>query len=239
MNLSEYPHRRYNPLVGEWVLVSPHRTNRPWQGHQEAPQVEKTPEYDPSCYLCPGNSRAGGVSNPEYTDTFVFKNDFSALLPDTPMDGMDMDGLFRAHSERGICKVICFSPRHDLTLSLMDPPDIRKVVDVWEREYLALGAVEFINYVQIFENRGATMGCSNPHPHGQIWSNETVPPLPKKEQDNQQAYLQNHGDACSATILKRSLISPRELWWRTLLSSPLYLSGRYGPLKPSSFRDVM
>ncbi|MCF7913608.1 MAG: UDP-glucose--hexose-1-phosphate uridylyltransferase [Spirochaetaceae bacterium] len=192
MNLSEYPHRRYNPLTGDWVLVSPHRTKRPWQGHQEKAQVEEKPSYDPNCYLCPGNSRAGGITNPDYQNTFVFVNDFSALLEDAPTDRMDEDNLFIAHSERGVCKVICFSPRHDLTLPLMEVEDIRRVVDVWEEEYRRLGEKEFINYVQIFENRGATMGCSNPHPHGQIWSNETIPQIPQQETNMQRHYLETH-----------------------------------------------
>lgn len=192
MNLTDYPHRRYNPLTGDWVLVSPHRTKRPWQGHQEKAQVEEKPSYDSNCYLCPGNSRAGGITNPDYQNTFVFVNDFSALLEDAPSERMDEDNLFIAHSERGVCKVICFSPRHDLTLPLMEVEDIRRVVDVWEEEYRRLGEKEFINYVQIFENRGATMGCSNPHPHGQIWSNETIPQIPQQETNMQRHYLETH-----------------------------------------------
>jgi len=203
MNLTEYPHRRYNPLTGDWVLVSPHRTKRPWQGHQEKAQVEEKPSYDPNCYLCPGNSRAGGITNPDYRDTFVFVNDFSALLEDAPTDRMDEDNLFIAHSERGVCKVICFSPRHDLTLPLMEVEDIRRVVDVWEEEYRRLGEKEFINYVQIFENRGATMGCSNPHPHGQIWSNETIPQIPQQETNMQRHYLETHQSCLLCDYVKK------------------------------------
>ena len=203
MNLTEYPHRRYNPLTGDWVLVSPHRTKRPWQGHQEKAQVEEKPSYDPHCYLCPGNSRAGGITNPDYRDTFVFVNDFSALLEDAPTDRMDEDNLFIAHSERGVCKVICFSPRHDLTLPLMEVEDIRRVVDVWEEEYRLLGEKEFINYVQIFENRGATMGCSNPHPHGQIWSNETIPQIPQQETNMQRHYLETHQNCLLCDYVKK------------------------------------
>lgn len=195
MNLKEFPHRRYNPLTGEWVLVSPHRTRRPWQGRKEKPQLEKTVEYDPGCYLCPGNSRAGGIQNPDYSDTFVFVNDYSALLPESPKDDLNREDLLIARSERGICKVICFSPRHDLTLPLMEIRDIRKVIDVWEHEYQVLGNTPFIRYVQIFENRGASMGCSNPHPHGQVWSSETIPQIPAKELEHQQSYLEAH-DSC-------------------------------------------
>ena len=205
MNLKDYPHRRYNPLTGDWVLVSPHRTKRPWQGHEEDAQVEEKPHYDPNCYLCPGNSRAGGVTNPDYNNTFVFVNDFAALLEENPSDRMDEDDLFIAHSERGVCKVICFSPRHDLTIPLMKVEDIKRVVDVWEQEYRELGQKEFINYVQIFENRGATMGCSNPHPHGQIWSNETVPQIPQQETNMQRNYMDTHQSCLLCDYLEKEL----------------------------------
>jgi UDPglucose--hexose-1-phosphate uridylyltransferase len=195
-NLTEHPHRRYNPLLREWLLVSPHRTQRPWQG-----QVEDVPQaaavtYDPKCYLCPGNERAGGVRNPPYEGTFVFVNDFSALLPDVPGGEVDRGGLIRAQSERGICRVVCFSPRHDLTLASMTTADIRGVVDEWARQYHELGSLDFINYVQIFENRGAMMGASNPHPHGQIWSSESVPNAPAAEQASFEAYRAEHAGGC-------------------------------------------
>ena len=176
------PHRRFNPLSGDWVLVSPHRTARPWLGQVEPAAAPPQPEYDPACYLCPGNVRAGGVHNPCYTSTFVFDNDFAALKPDTPPDRFDRDGLLIAEGEPGICRVVCFSPKHNLTIANMELPDLRRVVDVWVEQYAELGARPGIRYVQIFENRGAMMGASNPHPHCQIWSNHTVPNEPAKEQ---------------------------------------------------------
>ncbi len=204
MLLQDSPHRRFNPLTGEWILVSPHRAKRPWQGQVEQAEVEKKPEYDPHCYLCPGNERAGGKANPLYDSTFVFVNDFSALLPDvsegeyygpsvaTAENPSIISELFRAESERGICKVICFSPKHNLTIPLLPETAIKQVIDVWSEEYRSIGAKPFINYVQIFENRGSAMGCSNPHPHGQIWSNQTVPVIPGKETERQQLYLERN-----------------------------------------------
>jgi UDPglucose--hexose-1-phosphate uridylyltransferase len=187
---NDHPHRRYNPLTGEWVLVSPHRTQRPWQGQVEKQPPEERPAYDPRCYLCPGNERAGGARNPAYDSTFVFTNDFSALLPDTPPARSD-HSLLRYESQQGTCRVVCFSPRHDLTLPEMDLPDIRRVIDVWAAQVVKLG--QRFRWVQIFENKGEIMGCSNPHPHGQIWALDALPNEPNKEEGQQRAYLAGHG----------------------------------------------
>jgi UDPglucose--hexose-1-phosphate uridylyltransferase len=193
MELSEQPHRRLNPLTGEWVLVSPHRATRPWQGATEDTAPESRPAYDPACYLCPGNERAGGHRNPDYPGTFVFDNDFAALRPDGPHVRVDVEGLFVAEAEPGRCRVICFSPRHDLTLPDMAPADVRRVVDLWAEQYLELGADPAIGHVQIFENKGEMMGCSNPHPHGQIWAQRSLPLLPASEGERQETHFRRHG----------------------------------------------
>ena len=192
-NLSNHPHRRYNPLSREWVLVSPHRTQRPWQGQVEATPPDQRPQFDPGCYLCPGKARAGGEHNPAYESTFVFTNDYAALLPDTPGGSFDRGGLLRAESDRGTCRVVCFSPRHDLTLAEMEVSALARVVDVWVEQYDDLAGQPQVNYVQIFENRGAMMGASNPHPHGQIWATELVPLNVAREQEAQAEYFTSHG----------------------------------------------
>jgi UDPglucose--hexose-1-phosphate uridylyltransferase len=202
LNPQEHPHRRLNPLTGEWIFVSPHRARRPWQGKVEAAPPVNRPSYDPGCYLCPGNARAGTEKNPAYQSTFVFDNDFSALLPDTPAVLSDNAGLLVAQGEPGRCRVVCFSPRHDLTLAELTAEEIRAVVDVWAEEYRALGALPFVKYVQIFENKGELMGCSNPHPHCQIWAEQTVPGEPSKEMKQLKAYRRTHGRCLLCDYLK-------------------------------------
>jgi UDPglucose--hexose-1-phosphate uridylyltransferase len=191
LKLTEDPHRRFNPLTNEWVLVSPHRATRPWQGEVAPLPTAKEPAYDPTCYLCPGNSRAGGVHNPAYTNTFVFDNDFAALKLDTPRERLDVEcmGLLVAQGEPGICRVMCFSPRHDLTLATMGVDAIETVVRTWMEQFRELGEMASINHVQIFENRGAMMGASNPHPHCQIWSSASIPDVPSKELASQEKYF--------------------------------------------------
>lgn len=179
-DFAEQSHRRFNPLLCEWVLVSPHRTQRPWQGQVETLPPETTVSYDPSCYMCPGNTRASGTTNPKYKGALVFDNDFPALRLQTPDEGIE-DGLLLARGESGICRVVCFTPRHDLTLSRMETSAIREIVDVWAEQYSELGAMANIRHVQIFENRGAMMGASNPHPHCQIWATSSLPNVPERE----------------------------------------------------------
>ena len=174
-DLKEHSHTRLNILTVDWILVSPHRSKRPWQGKVEDLPKDDRPPYDPACYLCPGNKRADGSIIPAYKYSFVFVNDFSALLANTPEGSVNEEGLLIANSESGICKVICFSPRHDLTLPQMKVDDIEKVIELWQEEFAAIASNPSIKYIQIFENKGEIMGCSNPHPHGQIWSSSSVP----------------------------------------------------------------
>ena len=189
-NPQDHPHRRRNPLTGEYVLVSPHRTKRPWQGKVEKPLTESRPQYDPECYLCPGNARAGNAHNPDYEGTFVFTNDFAALLQDTP-EYRSESPLFTSESVGGTCRVICFSPRHDLTLAEMSPADIRRVVDLWATQQKELG--ERYAWVQIFESKGEMVGSSNAHPHGQIWASDFLPNEAKTEDAYQKAYFEKEG----------------------------------------------
>ena len=200
----EQSHRRFNPLSNSWVLVSPHRTKRPWQGAVEAVPAVKPPRYDPSCYLCPGNPRAGGVLNPKYKSTFVFDNDFAALKKDVPAARVDLHdkGLIVAETEPGICRVMCFSPRHDLTLASMPLRGIEEVIRAWTAQTRELAGVPGIGHVQIFENRGEMMGASNPHPHCQIWATSTVPEEPARELNAQKTYQQDHGSCLLCDCLK-------------------------------------
>jgi UDPglucose--hexose-1-phosphate uridylyltransferase len=187
------PHRRFNPLTRDWVLVSPQRARRPWLGQVEKTSPENLPQYDPTCYLCPGNERAGGVRNPPYTGTFVFDNDFAALLPDTvPGSPAPSHPLLASSPERGVCRVVCFSPRHDLTLPELDNPAIENVLSAWARASADLGAKDFIRYTQVFENKGELMGCSNPHPHSQIWAQSELPNEIARELASQTAYFDEH-----------------------------------------------
>lgn len=202
--LNNTPHRRYNILTGEWILVSPHRTKRPWQGKAEDSKNQKMEQYDPSCYLCPGNTRASGDTNPDYKEPFTFVNDFSSLLPNSPEIDFE-EGLLKAESEKGICKVVCFSPDHSLTLPLMDEKDITRVIQMWKKEYVELGANERINYVQIFENKGVIMGCSNPHPHGQIWSQSSIPTEILKKSIKFKEYWNKNQRSLLADYLKQEL----------------------------------
>ena len=188
------PHRRFNLLTGEWVLVSPQRAKRPWLGQTEKPPVENLPQYDPTCYLCPRNERAGGIKNPDYRGTFTFDNDFASLLPDSIQGTHAPDSpLLNVEPERGICRVVCFSPRHDLTLPELEIPALEGVIAAWAEQTRELGQKDFIQYVQVFENKGAMMGCSNPHPHSQVWASSHIPNEPAKEVENQKAYFNEHG----------------------------------------------
>ena len=209
------PHRRFNPLTGESVLVSPHRAKRPWLGQIEKSSLENLPPYDPTCYLCPRNERAGGLTNPDYKSTFAFDNDFAALLPDEAPTHASDHPLFASVSERGLCRVVCFSPRHDLTLPELDHASVENVIVTWIEQSAELGAKDFIHYVQVFENKGAVMGCSNPHPHSQLWGNEHIPNEPAKELEHQKAYF----DQYSHTLLSDYLAEEHKRKERILFTN--------------------
>ena len=196
-------HRRKNILTGEWVLVSPHRTKRPWQGMQEQAKELKTLKYDPNCYLCPGNSRVNNEINPDYKNTYSFINDFSAIL-DVKIENFK-DNLLEAHTESGICKVLCYSPNHSLTMPQMDESEIVSIIKLWQKEYKDLGSIENINNIQIFENKGESMGCSNPHPHGQIWAQKSIPTEILKKQNNFKKFYENNNQSMLLAYIKKEL----------------------------------
>lgn len=204
-DLKEHPHTRLNLLTGEWILVSPHRMKRPWQGKVEDLPKDNRPAYDATCYLCPTNKRMDGTENPNYPNAYAFVNDFSALLDNTPLGNINENDLLVANSQSGICKVICFSPRHDLTLPLMSVDGIQKVVQLWKDEFQALAENSSIKYIQIFENKGEVMGCSNPHPHGQIWASSNIPVELAKETTQQLNYFNKHGKSLLSAYLEIEL----------------------------------
>jgi len=236
----QYPHRRWNPLSQSWVLVSPHRTQRPWQGEVGQKAVPSGVNYDPQCYLCPGNQRAGGAANPAYDGIFTFTNDYAALLPESPaVTDAPASPLLVAEPARGLCKVLCFHPDHSLTLARMTQPEIRRVVDAWTKEYNELAALDWIKYVQIFENRGAMMGASNPHPHGQIWSTDFVPDEPAAETVAQRQHLASTGHCLLCDYVAAELAAKERVifenehfaaivpWWATWPFEAMLVSRRH------------
>ncbi|MFV0335063.1 MAG: UDP-glucose--hexose-1-phosphate uridylyltransferase [Tropicimonas sp.] len=213
---TDAPHRRFNPLKGEWVLVSPHRNKRPWSGQQDAPDIEHKPQYDPGCYLCPGNTRSNGVTNDAYRGPWVFDNDFPALLPDAPEGGTTGDPLFRATNVRGTARVVCFSERHDLTLPELPVTEIRKIVDLWAEQIEDLGAR--YDWVALFENKGVAMGCSQPHPHGQVWASDFLPNEVAREDECQRRHLEQAGQvllvqyAASEAAKRERIVAENDDW---------------------------
>ena len=220
---AEHPHRRFNPLKQEWVLVSPHRAKRPWQGAQESASTETLPTHDPNCYLCAGNVRASGDINPAYTATYVFDNDFAALMPDTPDAPHSDDALFQQQGVRGVSRVICFSPDHSKTLPELNLGQIGAVIDTWAKQTTELGQI--YPWVQVFENKGQAMGCSNPHPHGQVWACSFLPNEIEREDRAQKAYKTEHerslllecaereaADGCRTVMLTKHWIAVVPFW---------------------------
>lgn len=209
------PHRRFNPLTREWVLVSPQRTARPWLGQVEKTQAAEIPSYDPTCPLCPGNKRATGAVNEAYKSTYVFTNDFPALTLDAQVSPAQDNSLMKAEPEKGTCRVICFSPRHDLTLPDMSLSEVSKVIETWTSQTEDLARIEGIQYVQVFENKGAIMGCSNPHPHSQVWATAHIPNEPAKELTGQQVYFREH----SSPLLMDYLAQEHKSGERTIVEN--------------------
>lgn len=268
--LFDTPHRRYNPLRRQWVLVSPHRTARPWQGEVNQASGFSDQTYDPACYLCPGNTRAGGHQTPGYESIYVFDNDYAALLPELPAGLAERSAgpasaqparstsLLRAEPETGRCRVLCFHPHHNLTMARMAPEQITRVVEEWQKQYRELGSDPNINYVQIFENRGAMMGASNPHPHGQIWATHHLPDEPALEGEALRAYHAEHGGCLLCDYLAEEgsqqsrLVCQNEHfvalvpWWAVWPFETLVLSRRhlrslndFGPEERAGLADIL
>ncbi len=214
MNYSDFPHRRYNPLTGEWVKVSPHRTKRPWNGQTEETGTELLPEYEKSCYLCPGNERAGGSRNPDYKGVYVFNNDYAALLPETEFMEETVNDFIKGKTEKGICRVICYSDKHNITMARMSLKEIENIINIWKKEYTELSEHDFINHVQIFENKGAVMGCSNPHPHGQIWAEEFLPNIPHSEIYHQNKYSEKNKSCLLCDYIKYEIEQNERIIYR-------------------------
>ena len=246
----QYPHRRWNPLRQSWVLVSPHRTQRPWQGEVGQKAAPSSVSYDPQCYLCPGNQRAGGAVNPVYDGVFSFVNDYAALLPESPAaTDVQVSPLLVAEPARGLCKVLCYHPDHSLTLARMTHDEIRPVVDAWTREYIELGGIDWIEYVQIFENRGAMMGASNPHPHGQIWSTGFVPDEPAAETRAQHDHLARTGHCLLCDTIEAEQLAGERIvfendhflaifpWWAVWPFEVLLVSRRHARALPELYID--